>query len=107
MGAGEEFRAVARLFLQRAAGYTAARWRDKAEPTYRLAQWLADTSAGMQRQPLRSVPKLDSDFALADQFAVLANDFDLALRAASSGSTIVSARLYRAATASTRQLLAG
>ncbi len=105
--AGEEFREAAQLFLRHAAGYTQSDWKRRAESMRRLLQWLADSCADVRRQPDRNVPRLDNDFALADQFAVLSHAFDRALRAAGGGPFFAGAPLYRTATTQTRQLLAG
>ena len=44
-----------------------------------LIQYLADTAAVAEGQPRRPVPRLDSVFALPDQFAVIAHDLDVAV----------------------------
>jgi len=67
---------VARLRL-----WTPARWAaaapvsgSRADVVHHLAQRFADDAAGLEGQPRRPLPRLDSDLGLPDQLAVTADD---------------------------------
>lgn len=80
--------------VQRLRLWTPARWAARAEPygmrsdlVRHLAQALADTTAALEGEPLRELPRLD-DLGVADQLAVTSDDLvrsgppdDLARRA--------------------------
>lgn len=101
--AAVEFHAAAQRCLAQFAGWTAARWRVEGDGVHRVLQLWADYAATARQLPRREVPRLDSDFALADQLAVVSHDLEAALR----GVTVeVSAGIYAAATIEARQLLA-
>lgn len=46
----------------------------RADLVYDLVQRLADWAADLERQPRRTVPRLDGDLALPDQLRVVATD---------------------------------
>jgi len=61
--------------------WTPARWAaaaqvvgSRADLVHHLAQSLADAAAVLERQPRRTLPRLDSDLGLPDQLAVVADD---------------------------------
>ena len=67
---------VQRLRLWTPARYAAAAppWGTRAELVLHLAQACADAAAGLEGEPRRTVPRLDSDLGLADQLAVTSDD---------------------------------
>ena len=67
--------------VQRLRLWTPQRWAaqhppygTRADVARHLAQALADAAAELEGQPLRALPRLDSDLALPDQLAVTADD---------------------------------
>ncbi|MBC7374204.1 MAG: hypothetical protein H7323_09460 [Frankiales bacterium] len=70
----------ARLLTQRLRLWTPARFvaitaaGTRADLVHHLAQSLADRAAGLEGEPRRLLPRLDSDLGLADQLAVTADD---------------------------------
>ena len=78
---GQLLRAVARLIHQ-VGHWSPARWaqpataggRTRAEVLHALAQRLADLEAEVTGRPIRPVPRLDNDLALADQVRVMVLD---------------------------------
>ncbi|MDP9465786.1 MAG: hypothetical protein M3P31_00850 [Actinomycetota bacterium] len=67
---------VQRLRLWTPARYAAAAapWGTRADLVLHLAQACADAVADLEREPRRTVPRLDSDLGLADQLAVTSDD---------------------------------
>ncbi len=69
-----------RSLVQRLRLWTPARFAAaapggvRADVVRHLAQVLADTAAGLEDEPRRTLPVLDSDLGLADQLAVTADD---------------------------------
>lgn len=76
--AAEEFRSAARSFDARIRALTQSRWVFHEAAVRELIQYLADAAAVAEGQPRRPVPRLDSVFAVPDQFAVIAHDLDVA-----------------------------
>jgi len=67
---------VQRLRLWTPARYAAGAppWGTRADLVAHLAQRFADDAARLEGQPLRALPRLDSDLVLADQLAVTCDD---------------------------------
>ena len=67
---------VQRLRLWTPARYAAAvpPWGTRGDLVRHLAQACADAAAHLEGGPRRTVPRLDSDLALADQLAVTSDD---------------------------------
>ena len=67
---------VQRLRLWTPARYAAAAapWGTRGDLVHHLAQACADVAADLERQPRRTVPRLDNDLGLADQLAVTSDD---------------------------------
>ena len=67
--------------VQRLRLWTPQRWAaqlppygTRADVAFHLAQALADLAAGLEGEPRRPLPRLDSDLVLPDQLAVTADD---------------------------------
>lgn len=74
-------RRESRSLVQRLRLWTPARYAAAAPPhgtrgdlVHHLVQALADAAADLEGGPRRAVPRLDTDLALADQLAVVADD---------------------------------
>ena len=65
-----------RLRLWTPARYAAAAlpWGTRGDLVRHLAQACADAAAGLEGEPRRTLPRLDSDLGLADQLAVTSDD---------------------------------
>ncbi len=74
-------RRESRSLVQRLRLWTPARYAAAAPPSgtrgdlvHHLAQACADAAAGLEGEPRRALPRLDSDLGLADQLAVTSDD---------------------------------
>ena len=74
-------RRESRSLVQRLRLWTATRYAAAAPPfptrgalVHHLAQTLADLAADLEGAPRRTLPRLDTDLALADQLAVTSDD---------------------------------
>jgi hypothetical protein len=78
----EEFDRVVGRLANHVAHWTPPRWAassasrpgSRADAMFALVQQIANLAATAEGQPLRRVPRLDNDLALADQLRVVAGD---------------------------------
>ena len=108
-GSADEVQVVVDRLVGQVAHWTPSRWgaasgafdRSRADVMHWLVQRLADLAAVAEGEPLRPVPRLDSDLALPDQLIVVTRDL---LRATPDAATL---RAGHAAVAQARTALWG